>query len=247
MAAQVSSDPVDLSHIDVWIFDLDNTLYPARCNLFAQIDQRMTAFIESYLGMAKDDARRLQKRYYVEHGTTLNGLMRENGVAPGDFLEYVHDIDLSLLEADPALARHINALPGEKYVFTNGSVAHAENVMEKLGLAELFDAVHDIEAGEFLPKPHADAYERFLKRHDLKASAAIMFEDLPQNLIAPHDLGMTTVLVQSDAPWIENEPVETRPSTAGEAHAHVHHAIEDIAEFLARVRHSAHVGASEKG
>lgn len=226
----------DLTHIDSWVFDLDNTLYPADCNLFAQIDARMTLFIEATLGCGAGEARRLQKDYYVRYGTTMSGLMREHAVSPHDFLDYVHDIDVSVVTENPALGELLKALPGRKYVFTNGSVRHAENVMARLGVADCFDAVFDIEAAAWTPKPHRATYEKFTRTHGVAAPRAAMFEDIAGNLEAAHALGMTTVLVASNADWIGDEPAGKRPARAGERHAHVHHVTDDLAAFLGAAR-----------
>lgn len=226
----------DFTHIETWIFDLDNTLYPSECRLFDQIDARMTEFVMAHLQLPYSEARRLQKDYYVQYGTTLNGLMREHDIAPEAFLDHVHDIDLAPVTPNPKLAERLAALPGKRYVFTNGSVRHAENVMNRLGIADAFDDIFDIAAAEFLPKPHRAAYERFMGRHGFAAPAAAMFEDLPQNLEAPHALGMTTVLVQSPAAWLADEPAEKRPARPGETHAHVHYAVECLTTFLGELR-----------
>jgi putative hydrolase of the HAD superfamily len=237
-----SADPgVDLSHVSRWVFDLDNTLYPAATNLFRQIDARMRTFIEHALAIDPDEARRLQKGYYVRYGTTLSGLMAEHGVDPDAFLDYVHDIDLAELAADNALIAAIGALPGERYIFTNGSTAHAERVISRLGLTGLFGDIFDIRAAEFTPKPHRETYQRFLLRHDIQGPDSAMFEDIAHNLEAAHALGMTTVLVSSDAPWIEDEPAEKRPAAPGERHAHVHYVTDDLAAFLSRARLSGEI------
>ena len=229
----------DLRHVDAWVFDLDNTLYPADCNLFRQIDQRMTSFIEDNLALPADEARLLQKRYYVEYGTTMSGLMREHAVRPAAFLEFVHDIDLSPVEENRLLASRIMALPGRKFVFTNGSVQHAENVMAKIGVAHCFDAVFDIEAADYTPKPHRETYEKFLTAHAITAPGAIMFEDIAHNLESAHSLGMTTVLVSSEADWIADEPDEKRPARAGDKHDYVHHVTDDLTDFLGVIKTSA--------
>ena len=226
--------------VNHWIFDLDNTLYPADCHLFHQIDSRMSQFIQTTLDMPPDEARRLQKAYYVQYGTTLSGLMIEHAIKPGDFLDFVHDIDVSGVPENDALARHISALPGPKYIFTNGSVAHAENVIGKIGLSGLFTDIFDIAAADYTPKPHDDAYHRFLRRTNVKPTEAAMFEDLAHNLTAPHELGMTTVLVCSDAQWMDDEPAEKRPARIGEDGGfddvdHVHHVTHDITDFLGDV------------
>jgi putative hydrolase of the HAD superfamily len=235
----------DLSHVDAWAFDLDNTLYPADCNLFRQIDARMASFIEARLGVATARAREIQKRYYVQYGTTLSGLMREHGVAPREFLDYVHDIDLSVVAPNDGLARRIESLPGRKYIFTNGSTAHAERVTARLGLANLFDAIFDIAAADFIPKPHRETYERFIGKFSVTPARAVMFDDLAHNLEAPHALGMTTVLVSTTADWIADEPADKRPAAPGDRHAHVHHVTDDLTEFLGRVRTGSEKGSAK--
>ncbi len=226
----------DLRHIECWVFDLDNTLYAAECQLFAEIDARMTAYIRDRLAMAHHDARKLQKDYYVRYGTTMAGLMQEHDVEPDHFLDFVHDIDLARIERNPALAVALDALPGRKYIYTNGSVAHAENVAGALGIFDLFHDVFDIKAAAYTPKPHRAPYETFVSRFDISPTQAVMFEDLAQNLETPHAMGMTTVLVCSDAAWLADEPHDKRPARIGESAPHIHHATNDLTEFLSNAR-----------
>ena len=183
---------------ELWIFDLDNTLYPSECNLFAEIDRRMTAFIGKLLGLDPAAARKVQKELYYEHGTTLSGLMAKHGVKPGDFMDYVHDIDLSPVQHAPELAQAIARLDGRKFIFTNGSARHAERVATKLGVLDKFDGIYDIAAGGYVPKPKPEAFKRFLEFCEGANCKAAMFEDLPHNLEPAHALGIVTVLVQSD-------------------------------------------------
>lgn len=214
-----------------WVFDLDNTLYPATCDLFAQIDVRMTDFVSRYLSVDPVTARSLQKQYLVDHGTTLNGLMQVHGMAPHEFLDYVHDIDLSPVSADPLLARNIAALPGRKLIYTNGSRRHGERVVEKLGLAGLFEDIFDITASGFAPKPKPESYARLLARHNFDPGRAVLFEDLARNLAPAAQLGFTTVLVHSAKDW-SHEPADVRPAGAETPPDHVHHATDDLAGFL---------------
>ncbi len=222
----------DFTHVTTWVFDLDNTLYPADCHLFAQIDARMTSFIEETLKVDHAKARFIQKDYYARYGTTLSGLMQEHGISPEAFMDYVHDIDLSAVTANEALRQHIASLPGQRYIFTNGSVRHAENVAGKIGILDLFDGLFDIAHAEFMPKPHAPAYQAFTRKFDVDPRAAAMFEDMPQNLEWPHAAGMKTVLVQSKAEWFDDEPEGKRPARHGESFPHVTHTTTDLTGFL---------------
>lgn len=232
MRATAQLDPGTFERVDTWVFDLDNTLYPAHHDLWGQIDARMKGYITRLLGVTPDEAFALQKDYYRRYGTSLRGLMLEHGVEPDAFLAHVHDVDLSSLDASPRLAAAIEALPGAKLVYTNGSEQHARNVLEKLGMGGHFAAVHDIVAAEFHPKPTEEAYLRFLRAYGVDPSRAVMFEDLARNLEVPHRLGMTTVLVVPPT-----ERVEARESWEfeGREAAYVDHVTEDLAGFLEEV------------
>lgn len=230
----------DLRHVESWVFDLDNTLYPAECDLFAQIDSRMADFIREALLVDAAEARRLQKHYYVRYGTTLAGLMSEHGVSPDDFLSYVHDIDHSVVPLNIPLRTAITALPGRRYVFTNGSIAHAEKTLARIGLEGQFDDIFDIRAADWTPKPHRGAYERFIAAMGVRPKESAMFEDLSHNLEAAHALGMTTVLVCQDASWFGEEPQDKRPARPGDRHGeHIHHVTDDLAGFLGMVEKAA--------
>ena len=198
---QTPAFPNDFTHVTNWIFDLDNTLYPHEVDLFAQIDHNMTGFVADLLKLSRDDARVIQKQYYHEHGTTLKGLMINHKIDPLDFLSCAHDIDYSILQPNADLANSIKSLPGRKFIFTNGSVKHAEDAAAALGIVDLFDDIFDIVAADYLPKPAQETYERFAARNAIDGNSAAMFEDLPRNLNAPKTLGMKTVLlVPKNAP-----------------------------------------------
>jgi putative hydrolase of the HAD superfamily len=215
-----------------WIFDLDNTLYPAECNLFAQVDHRMGEYIAKYLGVPYPYARHLQKSYYRQFGTTLSGLMRVHKMEPGPFLDYVHDIDLSAVPESPELCAAIDRLPGRRLIFTNGSRGHAERVAGKLGILHLFEDICDIAACGFVPKPERDAFDRMIVQHSIDPGHAAMFDDMPHNLEAPHALGMTTVLVHSS---YMDHPVQERMRRWKGLPDHIHHSTEDLIDFLNRL------------
>lgn len=189
--------PAPLAHVDAWVFDLDNSLYPASCDLFALIDVRMGAFIQQLLGCGPEEARRIQKGYFRDHGTTLAGLMRTHGTDPRAFLDFVHDIDLARLAADPRLVAALDRLPGRKFVFTNGDEAYARRVLDRLGLANAFDGLHDIHAMNYVPKPDPAAYRAMCERWRIEPARAAMIEDMARNLEPAKALGMVTV-------WIDN-------------------------------------------
>jgi putative hydrolase of the HAD superfamily len=216
-------------HVDTWVFDLDNTLYPASCRLFDQIDVKMGEFVAKALGISYAEAKARQKELYYRHGATLRGLMQEHGLAPDGFLDYVHDIDYSAITADAALADAIAALPGRRLVFTAGTVAHATRAMDRLGVTHLFDDIFDIVHADYVPKPQRAPYDEFLRRHGVVATRSCMFEDIARNLEVPHDLGMVTVLVTHD---------DNRDAThlnAGAKGAHIHHTTNNLPHFLSNL------------
>ena len=190
-----------LAHVDTWIFDLDNTLYPARANLFGQIDAKMGAYIAQLLGCDAEEARRVQKRFFLANGTTLRGLMDGHGITPAEFLEYVHDIDLSVVEHDRRLVDAMARLPGRKLVFTNADASYAARVLARLGLAAGFEAIHDIHAMDYWPKPDARAYAGFVERYAIEPRRALFVEDMARNLAPAKAIGMTTVWVNNGSEW----------------------------------------------
>lgn len=186
-----------LAHIDTWIFDLDNTLYPARCNLFAQIDAKMGQYISELLSIDRAEARVVQKNYFHSHGMTLKGLMDDHAVDPHHFLDFVHDIDMSVVQYDARLVASLARLPGRKLVFTNADIAYASRVLERLGLAQAFECIHDIHATGYAPKPDPAAYAGLCEAYAIDPRRALFAEDMARNLPPAHAIGMTTV-------WINN-------------------------------------------
>ena len=186
-----------LASIRNWIFDLDNTLYPASADLFVQVDRRMTGFVAGLLGIGEDEARRLQKGYFRDHGTTLAGLMREHAVDPHAFLAHVHDVEMAVLEENAPLAAAIARLPGRKLVFTNGDRPYALKVLDRLGLGESFEAVHDLHAMDLVPKPSPSAYAGLCAAFDLDPRESLFADDMARNLVPAKAIGMTTL-------WVDN-------------------------------------------
>jgi putative hydrolase of the HAD superfamily len=221
----------DFRHVHNWIFDLDNTLYPADSEVFAQIEARMTRFVADYLQLEKTEARRIQKKLYRDYGTTLSGLIQLHGVDPEAFLSFVHDIDLTGLRPDKSLAAAIARLPGRRIVFTNGSRQHARRILAALEISHLFDAVWDIRTVGFVPKPTPAAYDSVIAQSGIVPRQSAMFEDLAGNLAAPHALGMTTVWLNNGSRWSKDGPAAKLPP-----HAYVDHEITALVPFLHAIR-----------
>lgn len=203
-------------HITTWVFDLDHTLYPPDTSLFPQIEARMTAWIADFLRVHPEEAEHLRHLYWERHGTTLAGLMREHDMPAEPFLSDVHEIDFSVLTPNPALRAALRALPGRRIIYTNGTVGYAGQVLERLELSDLWDAVYGVEEADLVPKPHADAFEKVFGLDGFERGRAAMFEDTVRNLAVPHAMGLTCVQVAT--------PHEDLP--------HVHHHTEDLAAFL---------------
>ena len=224
--------PRTFTHIDTWVFDLDNTLYPHHLNLWQQVDARIGEFVSAWLSVSAEEARLIQKEYYKHYGTTMRGMMTEHGVHADDYLAYVHRIDHSPLQPNPAMGAAIAKLPGRKLILTNGSVDHADAVLSRLGLVGHFDAVFDIIAADLEPKPAPQTYQKFLRDHAVDPMTSAMFEDLARNLVVPHQLGMTTVLVVSDG---SKEVVREDWELEGRDAAHVDHVTDDLTRFLQKL------------
>lgn len=185
-----------LGAADCWVFDLDDTLYPRESGLWAQIDTRISAYVKKQLGLSDDaEVARLRRYFRQTYGGALKGLMEEYSVDTGDYLADVHDIDYSPLQPDAQLASDIANLNGRKYVFTNGDRPHAERALDRLGLFHCFEDIFDIAAAGFIPKPYAQAYDRFLNHFSINPAKTVMLEDNLANLATCKDLGMVTVLI----------------------------------------------------
>jgi putative hydrolase of the HAD superfamily len=220
-----------LAAADTWVFDLDNTLYPAACNLFHQVDLRMGGYISELLGVPYDDARVVQKAYFRDHGTTLAGLMKNHAIDPHHFLDHVHAIDYSPVPSNPDLGAALDRLPGRKLIFTNGTVSHAEAVLDRLGIAARFEAIFDIAAAAFVPKPRAEPYRMMIDALSVTPTSAVMVEDMAKNLEVPAALGMRTVWVKTDHAWSHADPEAS----------YVHHETDDLTAWL-----TDHVTALER-
>jgi putative hydrolase of the HAD superfamily len=198
----------DLMHVEHWLFDLDDTLYPAETDLMLLIRERIGQFIVNLTGLPWEEARTIQRGWLVQHGASLPGVLANYECDPADFLDFVHDVPLDKVPADPELNAILAALPGKKYVFTNGSAKHAERLLAHIGIADRFEGVFHLEMADLIPKPHPQTYERMIAHFGIAPKASVFFEDSEKNLEHAAQLGMTTVLVgphaeQSVAPYID--------------------------------------------
>ena len=188
----------DLSEIDCWIFDLDNTLYPASVDLFGQIKIKMSNYIMKLLDVDEATAEKIRAEYWKKYGTSLAGLMQNYKIDPNDFLKVVHDIDFSMLPKDLDLLDALNNLPGRKIVYTNGTVPYAKEVLKYRGLLSVFDEIYGIEDATYIPKPLPESFEIIFSKAKIIPNRSAMFEDEERNLEVPFKLGVKTILV-SDA------------------------------------------------
>jgi len=223
MAYTTRREGCPLGVIETWIFDLDNTLYPASSRLFEQVQQRMNAYICDRLALSPEAAAELRRTYFREHGTTLNGLMTVNRIDPHEFLAFVHEVDLACVPADPALVAALGKLRGRKIVHTNGSVRHAQRLLDHLGVSDSFCGIVDIVAADFEPKPALAGYQLLLRRHAVAPATAIMVEDIARNLAPAAQLGMTTAWMRNGVDWAAAESDSD----------YIHHVVDDLAGFLA--------------
>jgi putative hydrolase of the HAD superfamily len=212
-----------LGAVETWVFDLDNTLYPASCGLFPQVQARMNDYICTRLGVSMEEAQALRAQYFREHGTTMHGLMAVHEVDPHEFMAFVHDVDLTCVPENPALAEALQQLSGRKLIYTNGSVPHAENLLRHLGIGHHFDDIFDIVASDFAPKPAMTALRLFVDRFEIAPQTALMVEDMAKNLAPAAELGMTTAWVKTAVDWA---------AIASEAD-HINYVVDDLAGFLA--------------
>lgn len=214
-------NPKDLSHIDSWVFDLDNTLYDAESHIFAEVGRRMTDFVASHLQIPYEEADIKRKHFYKTYGTTLRGMMTEHGMEPDIFLKHVHDVDVTTVTPCEITKVSLAHLPGRRFVFTNAPRAFAEVMVAHLGIAHYFEGIFAIEDAAYVPKPNVETYHVFLKKYGIDPATACMFEDMEVNLRTAHDLGMSTV-------WFHGKNV--RPEDLN--YPHTHHTSEKLSDWL---------------
>ena len=187
--------------IKYWIFDLDNTLYSGDTKVFDQVDKKMSKYISDKLNVSIEEAKKIQKSYFYEYNTTLNGMIKNHKIDPAEFLEFVHDIDIDFLQKDPDLAKEIEKLEGKKIIFTNGSRKHAINITKRIGIDQYFDDIFDIVNANFIPKPAMEPYKKLVEKHKIDPKLCVLVEDIARNLKPAYEMGMKTIWIENDEPW----------------------------------------------
>ena len=215
----------ELKKIKYWLFDLDNTLYSGDTKVFDQVDKKMSFFISKKLNVNLEEAKKIQKNYFQEYNTTLNGMIKNHKIDAEEFLEFVHDVDLNFLKEDLDLQNELTNLMGKKYIFTNGSKAHASNVTKKIGIQNLFDGVFDIVDSNFVPKPSIEPYKKIIQKYGLDPEYCIFIEDIARNLKPAYELGMKTVWIKNDEPWAAEFSNEN----------FINYKTDNLSEFLRRI------------
>lgn len=211
-----------LKDIKYWVFDLDNTLYSSAINLFTQVDEKMGIFISQMFDISYELAKKRQKYFFKKYGTTLRGLMTEYDINAHDFLDYVHDIDFTVLNVDHSLNEAIKNLPGDKFIFTNASNDYAQNILDKIGLNGHFKDIFDIHDGQFIPKPHMNSYRKMIDKFAIDPKVSAFIEDIAGNLNPAAELGMATIWVPTASQW----------SKQGHCDENVHHVAKNLPQWL---------------
>ena len=215
----------DFESIKYWIFDLDNTLYSGKTKVFEQVDKKMSKYISEKLNVTIDEAKKIQKNYFHEYNTTLNGMIKNHKIDADEFLEFVHDINIDFLNKDLELSKELEKLEGKKIIFTNGSKKHALNVTQKIGIDHHFDDVFDIVDSDFIPKPAIEPYNKLVKKHNIDPKLCVFVEDIARNLKPAYEIGMKTVWIKNDEPWASKFSDEN----------FINYKIDNLSKFLKKI------------
>ena len=191
----------ELKSIKFWLFDLDNTLYSGKTKVFEQVDKRMSEYISKKLNTSIEEAKKIQKNYFYEYNTTLNGMIKNHKIDADEFLDFVHDINVDFPKKDIQLGKELKRLNGKKIIFTNGSRKHAINITQRIGIDQYFDDIFDIVDCEFIPKPAIEPYKKLVKKHKIDPNSCVFVEDIARNLKPAYEMGMKTIWIKNDEPW----------------------------------------------
>ena len=222
-----------LKEMKYLLLDLDGVCYGSHNGyplekVFGLVSKRMTLFIQEKLGLDEKKAKELQTNYFYKYNTSLNGLMLHHNVIGDEFLKYVHDIDISFMKEDKILRSELENLDMEKFIFTNGSAEHAQNILTQLGIYDLFgkEKVFDIKDAGYVPKPEAQTFDLMVKKFGIKPKETIYIEDIAKNLSTGFEKGCTTV-------WLINDEHFGKIDSDKD---YISHKIENLSLFLKEIR-----------
>ena len=216
----------NLANIKNILFDCDGVLYQDLEAVFGQVSKKMTEYISKKLNIDLIKAKELQTNYFHKYNTSLNGLMIHHDIPPREFLEYVHDIDLSFLEKDKTLRYELENINLNKYVFTNGSKEHVKNITTHLGINDQFDGVFDIVDAEYHPKPEAKAFDLMVQKFKIDPNETLYIEDIAKNLSIGKKRGTITAWLINDEYWGKKESEKD----------YIDYKIENLSLFLKEIR-----------
>ena len=216
----------NFDHIENILFDCDGVLYHQLDLVFGQVSKRMTKYISKKLNIDMQKAKELQTNYFHKYNTSLNGLMIHHDIPPKEFLDYVHDIDLSFLDEDKVLRNELENMKLKKFVFTNGSKEHVKNIITTLGINDQFDGVFDIVDAEYHPKPEARAFDLMVEKFKIDPKKTLYIEDIAKNLSIGKERGATTVWLINDEYWGKKESDKD----------YIDYKIENLSLFLKEIR-----------
>ncbi len=191
----------DFKNIKNFIFDCDGVLYKDLDAVFGQVSKKMGKYISRKLNVDLKKAKELQRNYFHKYNTSLNGLMIHHKIDPHEFLKYVHDINLDFLKKDTLLREELLKLDVKKFVYTNGSRDHVNNITKHLGIDDLFDGVFDIVDGQFMPKPQIEPFKVLIKKFDINPEETVFIEDIAKNLSVKKELNLKTVWLINNEYW----------------------------------------------
>ena len=216
----------NLTNIKNILFDCDGVLYQDLEAVFGQVSKKMTEYISKKLNIDLIKAKELQTNYFHKYNTSLNGLMIHHEIDPKEFLDYVHDIDLSFLEKDKTLRYELENIKINKFVFTNGSKEHVKNITTHLGIDDQFDGVFDIVDAEYHPKPEAKAFDLMVQKFKIDPNETLYIEDIAKNLSIGKERGTITAWLINDEYWGKKESEKD----------YIDYKIENLSLFLKEIR-----------
>ena len=222
-----------LKEMKYLLLDLDGVCYGSHNGyplekVFGLVSKRMTLFIQEKLGLDEKKAKELQTNYFYKYNTSLNGLMLHHNVIGDEFLKYVHDIDISFMKEDKIMRNELENLNMEKFIFTNGSAEHAQNILTRLGIYDLFgkEKVFDIKDAGYVPKPEAQTFDLMVKKFGINPKETIYIEDIAKNLSIGFERGCTTV-------WLINDEHFGKIDSDKD---YISHKIENLSLFIKEIR-----------